>query len=60
MTKNIITVIKESNHPMTDIMVAYMEGQNNDPMTLSLITNTVANSNHPMMGDMMVALSKRF
>lgn len=56
MTKTIINTIKESGHPMTDIMVAYMKGQNNDPMVFALITNTVANSNHPMMAEMLVAL----
>ena len=41
MTNEIIRTIKKSGHPMTEIMVAYLQGKNHDEMVLNLIINTL-------------------
>ena len=41
MTNTIINTIKKSGHPMEEVMIAYLQGKNNDEMVLNLIVNTL-------------------
>lgn len=55
--KNIIkNIIKKSNHPATEFMLAYMDGKTNDEMIRSIIINTIEASNHPKTAEALLAM----
>lgn len=40
-------IIKESDHPMAELMTGYIDGKTSDTSLLSLIINTIEKSGHP-------------